>query len=131
MPEHDGENDYEVGYKKPPAHTQFRKGESGNRHGRPKGSKGNRSVLRSVLEQKVTIRENGEARQVDFMEAFVRKLVEKALKGTTKDQLKLLQFIEQHAPSMFKEPVEEEKVVVTFVLPDSKTMEDYHGDCGK
>jgi len=30
-------SDYAVGYKKPPKHSQFKKGQSGNRKGRPKG----------------------------------------------------------------------------------------------
>ena len=29
--------DYEVGYGKPPKHTRFKKGQSGNPKGRPKG----------------------------------------------------------------------------------------------
>ena len=33
------EDDYEVGYKKPPKHSQFQPGESGNPKGRPKGSR--------------------------------------------------------------------------------------------
>jgi phage terminase large subunit-like protein len=32
-------DDYEVGYGKPPASSRFRKGQSGNRSGRPKGTK--------------------------------------------------------------------------------------------
>jgi hypothetical protein len=31
-------DDYAIGYGKPPASTQFRKGQSGNRTGRPKGT---------------------------------------------------------------------------------------------
>lgn len=32
-------SDYEVGYGKPPAETRFKKGQSGNPNGRPKGSR--------------------------------------------------------------------------------------------
>ena len=32
-------DDYEVGYKKPPIHTRFKPGVSGNPKGRPKGTK--------------------------------------------------------------------------------------------
>jgi hypothetical protein len=35
----DDRGDYQVGYGKPPRHTQFAKGQSGNPRGRPSGSK--------------------------------------------------------------------------------------------
>jgi hypothetical protein len=35
----DEERDYEVGYSKPPQHTRFVKGQSGNPRGRPSGAK--------------------------------------------------------------------------------------------
>jgi hypothetical protein len=30
---------YKIGYGKPPKHTQFKKGQSGNKKGKPKGAK--------------------------------------------------------------------------------------------
>lgn len=33
------DDDYEVGYRRPPKHSQFKKGQSGNRKGRPRGSR--------------------------------------------------------------------------------------------
>jgi len=31
--------DYEIGYRKPPAHTRFKAGQSGNPAGRPRGAR--------------------------------------------------------------------------------------------
>ena len=50
--------DYEVGYKKPPAHTRFKKGPSGNHRARPKASKDLAALLTEILDEKVTIMEN-------------------------------------------------------------------------
>jgi len=36
-PEHRPESDYEIGRGKPPMHTRFKPGQSGNPKGRPKG----------------------------------------------------------------------------------------------
>jgi hypothetical protein len=37
---HDGNSNYEIGYGKPPKHTQFKKGRSGNPNGRSRGLRG-------------------------------------------------------------------------------------------
>lgn len=110
--------EYEVGYRRPPKHTRFKKGRSGNPKGRSKGRRNNRSILRAVLERKVTIRENGEPRQVEFIEAFVHKLVEKALNGTASDQIKLMQVIDQYAPEMLRDPPSPTTITVEFVDSD-------------
>ena len=45
----------DVGYGKPPLHSRFQKGKSGNTKGRPKGSCNTLKLLNDVLEQKITI----------------------------------------------------------------------------
>ena len=95
--------DDEVGYGRPPQHTRFPKGRSGNPAGRPRGCRNKRSVVREIIERKVTLRENGKTRRVSVFEALVESLVAKALKGSVNDQIKLVQLIEKHAPEQLED----------------------------
>jgi len=51
------ETDDEVGYKKPPKNSQFKKGQSGNPGGRPRREKNNsaRILFNDALDEKVPI----------------------------------------------------------------------------
>jgi hypothetical protein len=75
------ERDYEVGYGKPPVYTRFQKGWSGNPCGRPRGSKNNATLLKEALDQRVTINENGQRRQISKREAMFTQLANKAAQG--------------------------------------------------
>jgi hypothetical protein len=75
------ESEYAVGYKKPPQRTRFRRGESGNPNGRPKGSKNLATLLEKELRQRVVVNENGRRRSITKQEAMVKHLVNKALSG--------------------------------------------------
>ena len=72
---------YEVGYRKPPQHSHFKPGQSGNPSGRPKGTKNLASVLEQELRETVTIAENGRRRRVTKLDAAVKQLVNKAASG--------------------------------------------------
>lgn len=72
---------YDVGFGKPPKHSQFPKGISGNRKGRPKGKRNLATVLRETLEEKVPITENGSRKMVTKLEAAVKQLANKAASG--------------------------------------------------
>lgn len=73
--------DYEVGYGKPPKASQFKKGQSGNPKGRPKGAKGFTASLKQEMEDMVTVREGGREVKVSKAEAAAKRLVAKALGG--------------------------------------------------
>ncbi len=44
------ERDYEVGYRKPPGHTRFTKGRSGNPDGRSPGAKNLKTLLSELVD---------------------------------------------------------------------------------
>lgn len=74
-------HDYAVGYGKPPQHTRFKKGQSGNPGGRPGGSKNFATLLADELGSKVRVREDGKTRTVTKLQAIVMRVTEGALKG--------------------------------------------------
>jgi len=112
--------DYEVGYGKPPKATQFQKGRSGNPKGRPKGSQNKGSIVRNIMDRKVTVRENGKERKITVFEALVEKMVAKALNGSMNDQIKLVQMVEKHAPDKLADIPEDaaRTITVEFVASD-------------
>jgi Family of unknown function (DUF5681) len=75
---------YEVGYGRPPKATQWKKGQSGNRKGRPKGAKNFNSILHNTLTRPIKVREGGKIRTVSFLEAMILKFSEDAMKGDPK-----------------------------------------------
>jgi hypothetical protein len=72
---------FQVGYGKPPVDTRFKKGESGNPKGRPKGTQNFATVLLRTLREQVIINENGRRREISKLEAAVKQLVNKAASG--------------------------------------------------
>jgi hypothetical protein len=75
---------YRTGYGKPPRHTQFRKGMSGNPKGRPKGSRNLASIFRRISEEKVQVNGPNGPRYITKLEAGITQLVNRAAKGDLK-----------------------------------------------
>jgi hypothetical protein len=78
------DDDYEVGYAKPPKHSRFKPGQSGNPRGRPRGSKNYSVLLEEELNQTVVINENGRRRKISKRAAIIKHMVNKTLSGDTR-----------------------------------------------
>jgi hypothetical protein len=69
---------YDVGYGKPPRHSRFMKGQSGNPRGRPAGAKNLKTLLSEALNETVIVTENGGRRKVTKREAIITQLVNRS-----------------------------------------------------
>ncbi|GMO63369.1 MULTISPECIES: DUF5681 domain-containing protein [Bradyrhizobium] len=91
-------DDQGAGYHRPPISGRFKKGQSGNPKGRPKGSRNLRTDLSSMMKRRVQIREDGEPRLVSRQELVLLRLFERAAKGDTKACTQLFGMIMKFEP---------------------------------
>jgi hypothetical protein len=77
--------EFEVGYKKPPLHTRFKPGHSGNLGGRPK-KKAQTYVeaFEKELARTTSINIGGKTRRISMIELMAKQHIARAVKGDTK-----------------------------------------------
>jgi len=81
-------NDYEVGYRKPPVATRFKKGQSGNPGGKPKKIAPELNpgkILQSIDNEEMTVKIEGKGKRMLKAEIYFRQLFTKAIKGNLTD----------------------------------------------
>ena len=96
----------DVGYGKPPKHSQFKKGKSGNPRGRPKGSKNLTTLIKRELDSRITVEQNGKKRKIRRKEALVKSLVNDALRGKDRPREKIFDFVERAEKNDVEQPSE-------------------------
>jgi len=72
---------YTVGYGKPPKHSQFRPGQSGNPAGRQKGVRNLNTVVGRILKAPVKLKDGGHMRKITTLEGVLMRACQKALQG--------------------------------------------------
>ena len=90
------DDNYEVGYGKPPKENRFTKGQSGNPKGRPKGTRNFKTDLEEELHEQVRITEGGKSEEVSKQRAILKRTFEKALMGDMRAVAMIGQWIMQH-----------------------------------
>ena len=114
----DKQRNYEVGYGKPPRHTRFTKGQSGNPRGRARGAKNLKTLLIDTLNELVVVAENGRRRTINKRHAFIKQIVNHALKGDWRAAKLLLDML--HDTDGGSEP---ETAESSFGAADEKVIE--------
>jgi hypothetical protein len=83
-PPANAEEPYVVTRGNPPREYQFKKGQSGNPKGRPKGSKQISTLMEEELDRKVEVTLHGRRTKLSKRHVMVRQLVDRALKNDHK-----------------------------------------------
>jgi len=110
-----------VGPGKPPRHTRFKPGQSGNPKGRPKGSKNFATILQQQLTKKITITVDGKPRRMTVQEVIARRLATDSMKGTTKAMELLIRLTSAKSDESAGKDVAGETV-----LPDKDALRRIH-----
>lgn len=85
----DDANEFDIGYKRPPKHTRFQKGKSGNPRGRPRQRPQRlEDVFKKVMERPVAL---NDGRKITTLEALMMRLVKDAAAGDAQALRLLLQ----------------------------------------
>lgn len=90
-----------VGYGRPPAHSQFKKGKSGNPRGRPKNSvprQALKDMFKDCLFEEIEVVKNGKRRKVPALQAVFINLRTQALKGEPRAIRLILEIADEHVP---------------------------------
>ena len=87
-----------VGYKKPPRHSQFKPGQSGNPKGRPKKVDSVADVLRRELSTRIAIVTNGRRLRVPILRAIIKQHLNKAATGDVRAMAVLFDMLKSYRP---------------------------------
>lgn len=74
-------NNYKVGFCKPPVHTRFKPGQSGNPKGRPKGAMDTHRLIDAILNKKVAATIDGVPIRISKRQAMLMRLANNATSG--------------------------------------------------
>jgi len=88
-----------VGYGRPPKATQFKKGQSGNPKGRPKGTRPVGAVLQEILGQRIAVTENGRTRRLPALEVMLRRLANDAMRSEPSALKLMLSLVDRYGDS--------------------------------
>jgi hypothetical protein len=97
-PNHSG---YQVGYGRPPVHTRFRKGQSGNPQGRRRYTDSERAkqLLRQEVYRTIRVREGDKVVSMPAIQAVLRSMLALAAKGNGPSQRALWRILQESEAS--------------------------------
>jgi hypothetical protein len=94
-PDEHKSDDYAVGKYRPPVHTQWQPGQSGNPSGRPKGRRNLNTEIKQLLRKKVTIRDGETELKLSLPAANLLAHAIKGAKGDVRSTGLFLNYLDQ------------------------------------
>jgi hypothetical protein len=88
---------YQVGKGRPPLTTRWKRGQSGNPSGRPKGSRNVSTIVNDVIGQKFAVTENGRKRRIPALEVVLCRLRNDAMQGDPRALKLVLSLVDRYA----------------------------------
>ena len=108
---------------RPDHRTRFKKGQSGNPRGRPKGSKSHKALFRQVLFRPVRIKDNQTVRTVPRIVAAAEVCLNNAMKGDLRSFAKIMEMAREM--ELFKPDAESSEITgIQFIIVDPKETPD-------
>lgn len=98
---------YEVGYGRPPVHSRFRKGQSGNPSGKPRNvteMERAKTLVRKECYRLITVREGDRVKRMPTLQAILRSHLTLAAKGNITAQRLALRTIQEIEAAVFGPP---------------------------
>ena len=89
---------YAVGYGKPPLIRRFKSGQSGNRRGRPRGSKNCKTIVREIANEMHSVTEDGRLRRRSILEFMLLALRNLAAEGNVRAFREYKKYLAKYDP---------------------------------
>ena len=107
-----GGQDDPVGYRRPPKAHRFGAANSGNRRGRPAGSKNIKTLVQQIAHERQVVQENGRPVTLTNVALVFRTLQQKALSG----DVRAIKLLDHYRASLGR--AVDEKPQAIFILPE-------------
>ena len=126
------EQDYEVGYAKPPISKRFKPGISGNPSGRPRGAKNKQSNLSDerlkqiILDEayrNVAVNDGGKRNSISMAEAVMRSIAVNAAKGEHRAQKMFIELLDKTETSRKERADELLNIAIDYKQSWENTLE--------
>lgn len=108
------DDDYKIGFGKPPASGRFKPGRSGNSKGRPRGRKNASTILHNACNEKIKVKGPDGFKYITKFEAATIQLLNKAAFGDLKATKEVYR-LKQSMPD--PSPVSYPKIQINFIKP--------------
>ena len=108
-----------MGYGKPPLIRRFKSGQSGNRRGRPRGSKNRKTIMREIAPEMHAVTEDGQRRRRSTLALMLLALRNRAADGNVRALRAYTKYLAKY------EPQEADPNVGVLVAPAELTFEEY------